>query len=130
LLEHVDVRAVLRGGFKELAHLIDEDDEPAAALWVRRRRFRQRLNQIGFCPSAAWLAGSKTCGLHRLAYDADGMLATADDRQDAPSLGPGRQSIPNCTREPASENLGRLLLEIGLAVEKSGQGNDKARLAA
>ena len=120
LLEDVDIGTVLGGGFEKLAHLVDEEDEPAVRSGLCGGGISQCSNQICFGPAASRLTGYEPHLLHGFADDSDGILASCNDGKDAPSLRAGRQGAPDRLRQLLSEYSSRVPLQSGaLAFSKA-----------
>ena len=118
--------AVLRGGFEKLAHLVDEQDQPAVRLGLRCGRLHQGGDQIALGPAAARHARYKSSPFDGFSDDADGIVAPSDDGNNAPSLRACRQRVPDLFRQLLSEDLGRVFLQSRIAVQQGAQRNHKA----
>ena len=118
------------GGFEKLAHLVDEEDEPAVRSGLFGGRVGQCGDQVGFGPAAARLTGYKPHPLHRFSDDSDGILAPRNDGKDAPSPRAGRQCIPDRFRQLLAEDSSRFPLQSRVAVQQGTKGDDQARFTA
>ena len=86
LLKDVNIRAVLRGGFEKLAHLVDEQDQPTMGLRIFGSCICQRHDEIALGPAAAWHPRDKSDSFDGFADNADGIIAPSDDGKDPPPL--------------------------------------------
>ena len=53
-----------------------------------------------------------------------------NDGKDTPSLGAGRQCVPDRCRQPLAEDFSRFCLQSRVAAQQCAKGNDQARFAA
>ena len=105
-LKQVNVGSVARRGFEELAHLVDEDNEPAASPGIACRNRRDRIENPLLGPRWRRFPRRQPARcLDCLANDLRGPVAAPRHRQDAPTPASRRQGLAQQRCGPLTEEL-------------------------
>ena len=130
LLKKVEVGPLMSSGFQELAHLVDEHHQSPAGTRIARRDLFERLQEMLLVPRLRWFAGQEAGCLDSFTDDVGRAFAPADNRENAPSSGTGRQGGLNDVRGLLPEDCRGTAPEPLVAMQQRAQRDGQTRLAA